>query len=409
MRILISFVMVLSFAACVRQPPRPVSIACNYSKHAEALQLDFSDIVPPKPGIAVASTKAAKPMSKLQRLLRDTMAPKSQMKNSPSENILILSGGGQVGAYGAQFLKGMSEQEPARLANVGIVTGISTGALIAPFVIIGDYDGAVEAYTITAETDIVKRKGLTALLKQRAILDKSPLIARYAGYFAPGGADGRFQQLKARLSDPNGPTLEIGVVNLDDERFYTVDINSIFGDADLSDDGKFACFQKTVLASAAVPIAFEPEFIDGNAYMDGGARLSVFINEVNTAMKATTGSQTEVYVLVNSTLTQRSKTPPQNLDGETLGAFNIAAKSVDILSNQVKNTSIRSIINQLSASGTPFFVAAANQRVGDVPCPDNANGLLGQGFDPIFMTCLRERAGVHWQNGINSAFVYNFP
>ncbi len=76
-------------------------------------------------------------------------------------NILALSGGGANGAFGAGILYGWSAAgtRPA----FKIVTGISTGALIAPFAFLGaDYDQVLkQVYTSVATKDIVKFRSFT--------------------------------------------------------------------------------------------------------------------------------------------------------------------------------------------------------------------------------------------------------
>jgi hypothetical protein len=91
-------------------------------------------------------------------------------------NILALSGGGANGAFGAGILYGWSAARTRPIFK--LVTGISTGALIAPFAFLGaDYDQILkQVYTSTATKDILKfkpfiftRRGLDSLA------DSSPL------------------------------------------------------------------------------------------------------------------------------------------------------------------------------------------------------------------------------------------
>src|SRR5205085_11837476 len=65
--------------------------------------------------------------------------------------LLALSGGGSNGAYGAGLLKGWTEKGDR--PQFDIVTGISTGALMAPFAFLGsDLDGELElAYTTVSD------------------------------------------------------------------------------------------------------------------------------------------------------------------------------------------------------------------------------------------------------------------
>ena len=54
-------------------------------------------------------------------------------------DLLVISGGGDWGAFGAGFLKGWSSvQGPLAKPKFDAVTGVSTGALIAPFAFLGD-------------------------------------------------------------------------------------------------------------------------------------------------------------------------------------------------------------------------------------------------------------------------------
>mgnify|MGYP002127650134 CR=1 FL=1 len=69
---------------------------------------------------------------------------------------LALSGGGANGAFGAGFLNGWSTTRSRPVFK--IVTGVSTGALMAPFAFLGPaYDDALrEFYTSTASRNIFR-------------------------------------------------------------------------------------------------------------------------------------------------------------------------------------------------------------------------------------------------------------
>ena len=77
---------------------------------------------------------------------------------------LALSGGAANGAYGAGLLKGWSQEGTRPIFKA--VTGVSTGAIIAPFVFLGkDYDWAMEElYTTMSTKDVMRmRRPLKAL------------------------------------------------------------------------------------------------------------------------------------------------------------------------------------------------------------------------------------------------------
>ncbi len=87
-----------------------------------------------------------------------------------SRHYLSISGGGADGAFGAGLLKGWSES--GTRPEIMIVTGISTGALIAPFAFIGsDYDDELEdLYTTMSTSDLIKKRSLIAGLTSDALL-----------------------------------------------------------------------------------------------------------------------------------------------------------------------------------------------------------------------------------------------
>ncbi len=85
-------------------------------------------------------------------------------KLAPEANFLALSGGGGDGAFGAGILCGWTEG--GHRPRFKLVTGISTGALIAPFAFLGsEYDAKLkEAYTTITDKDIYKVPSVVKLI-----------------------------------------------------------------------------------------------------------------------------------------------------------------------------------------------------------------------------------------------------
>ncbi|TMA88192.1 MAG: hypothetical protein E6J74_27965, partial [Deltaproteobacteria bacterium] len=87
----------------------------------------------------------------------------------PVIDILIVSGGGDWGAFGAGFLKGwlkVPAQHPLAKPEFDAVTGVSTGALIAPFAFLGD-EGSIdqiENLYRNPHPDWVKQRGILFFL-----------------------------------------------------------------------------------------------------------------------------------------------------------------------------------------------------------------------------------------------------
>jgi len=100
----------------------------------------------------------------------------------PPVSYLAVSGGGDNGAFGAGLLNGWTAT--GTRPEFKIVTGVSTGALIAPFAFLGpDYDAALrEVYTTMTPAKIYRARGFSAALFDDAMADTSPLAQVIAAY-----------------------------------------------------------------------------------------------------------------------------------------------------------------------------------------------------------------------------------
>ncbi len=190
-------------------------------------------------------------------------------------NVLAVSGGGADGAYGAGILCGWSKagSRPAFDA----VTGISTGALIAPFAFLGPaYDKQLqEFYTTITTKDILSRRHLLAALTSDAAADSSPLMRMLTRAVTP-------DMLKAVAAEhAKGRRLFIGTTNLDAQRTVVWDMGAI---AASGRPQSLTLFREVMLASASIPAAFPPRYIavaaGGKQYyemhVDGGTTTQVF-------------------------------------------------------------------------------------------------------------------------------------
>jgi hypothetical protein len=186
--------------------------------------------------------------------------------------ILALSGGGANGAYGAGVLKGWSREGSRPVFK--IVTGVSTGAIIAPLAFLGkDYDAELEkCYTAMSTKEVLAHRFPLTSLFSDSLASNRPLertIDRIVN-----------KKVLARIAAEHrrGRRLFVGTANLDAQRFVIWDMGAIAcrGDAGL--------FRKVILASAAIPIVFPPSVFyveaDGKVYdelhADGGTLTQVF-------------------------------------------------------------------------------------------------------------------------------------
>ncbi|MFO7483974.1 patatin-like phospholipase family protein [Oceanibaculum nanhaiense] len=223
-------------------------------------------------------------MARLSRDVADTWVRerrwlKSQgipTQNLPPSNLLALSGGGDKGAFGAGLLNGWSAsgERPEFL----LVTGVSTGALIAPFAFLGPaYDSRLKAlYTEIRRNDIVQLRGVLAALTSDALADTAPLRELLRKH-----VDRAMLDAIAREYD-KGRELWISTANLDARRRVIWNMTRI---AASGHPRAVELFHDVMIASAAIPGAFPPVLIEveveGRTYhemhVDGGAMSQVFV------------------------------------------------------------------------------------------------------------------------------------
>jgi predicted patatin/cPLA2 family phospholipase len=217
---------------------------------------------------------------------------------------LAISGGGANGAFGAGLLVGWTQARDR--PSFDIVTGISTGALIAPFAFLGPaYDMHLkDVYTTVSTEEIIRVRGLLKIITGDAATSTAPLkklIARYYG-----------QKMLAAIAAEyeKGRRLFIGTTNLDAERPVFWDITAI---AASRDSKALELVHKILLASASIPAAFPPVYIkveaNGQRYdemhVDGGTTTQVFLFPAELDWRGVAGrlkieGKSSAYVIRNS-------------------------------------------------------------------------------------------------------------
>jgi hypothetical protein len=181
-------------------------------------------------------------------------------------DILVLSGGGDWGAFGAGVLKGWSRvQGPLAMPVFDVVTGVSTGALIAPFAFLGD------AQSIDTIVDLY-RNPRSDLVKQRWPLYFLPANESFA---TVPGLESELRTrvdmaMIRRLADASqqGRFLLVNTTDVDDGGSQVWDVGSEAQRA--VESGNVDRVHRILLASAWIPGAFPFREIDGALYVDGG-------------------------------------------------------------------------------------------------------------------------------------------
>jgi hypothetical protein len=194
----------------------------------------------------------------------------------PVMTSLALSGGGSDGAFGAGVLVGWTAS--GKRPEFDIVTGVSTGALTAPFAFLGPkYDDALKAVFTESDTkDIAIMRPVRGLLGGDSLASNGPLARVVAHY-----VDEAFLE-EVAAEHRKGRRLLIGTTNLDAERPVIWDMGAI---AASGRPEALDLFRTVLLSSAAIPAVFPPGFIkvsaNGSTYeemhVDGGATREVFL------------------------------------------------------------------------------------------------------------------------------------
>ncbi|WP_298955924.1 patatin-like phospholipase family protein [uncultured Methylobacterium sp.] len=212
---------------------------------------------------------------------------------------LVLSGGGENGAFSAGLLKGWSEA--GTRPDFGVVTGVSTGALIAPFAFAGaTWDDALrQAYTETSAADVFEFGGSVD-----SLADTWPLRRQIERTVTPA-------LLKAVAAEQGrGRRLLIATTELDSGRPVLWDMGAVAAQGGPS---ALKLFREVMLASAAIPGVFPPVMIDADTargrriqemHADGGTTAPFFLAPGAT-VTAASGDRLPapaVYVVVNNAL-----------------------------------------------------------------------------------------------------------
>src|SRR5215471_14368731 len=246
---------------------------------------------------------------------------------------LALSGGGANGAFGAGFLNGWSTTGSRPVFK--IVTGVSTGALMAPFAFLGQqYDAALhEFYTTTTTRDIFARGWiLVRLLTGEALADTGPLATLIARH-----VDGELLRNIAAAHE-HGRRLYVGTVDLDSQQFVVWNMGLI---ATSGHPKALALFRKIMLASASIPIVFPPVFFEVEAngqlydemHVDGAVAATVFLHggvfrpSLIRERAGLGAGREDIFVIHNGQLSSDPSPTPRSLLGITARVIEASARA----------------------------------------------------------------------------------
>lgn len=207
--------------------------------------------------------------------LANSMVARSRLQSEQGGlTVLALSGGGANGAYGAGVLAGWTKT--GKRPKFDIVTGVSTGALTAPFAFLGpEWDDRLEvAYTDGGTDGLISLKALNAF-RGPSFFSAAPvrrLVERYVDA----------AMLKAIAAEhAKGRRLLVATTNLDTQETNIWDMGAI---AARGNEDALKLFQDVLVASSSIPGVFPPVMIrmEGPAgpfsemHADGGVMTPFF-------------------------------------------------------------------------------------------------------------------------------------
>lgn len=299
--------------------------------------------------------------------------PRRGAAESQPMRVLALSGGGAGGAFGAGALSGLSKVGARPVFDM--VTGVSTGALIAPFAFIGsEWDARLrEAFTDGHASGLMALRGLRA---SGGLYGPEPLAALVASYVdeallaavAQGHAEGR--------------RLFVATANLDSQNMTIWNLGAIAVHGGIP---ALALFREVLAAAASLPGVFAPRMITVESggelfqemHSDGGTVLPLFVVPEPLILRRARDWSTvgvEVYALVNTTL-------HPSASATQLGVVSVLLRSFELMLRSSYRSALRSVGAFCEINGFELRVASVPERFGGVSMLRFDSGRMAEMFE----------------------------
>lgn len=376
------FLLCLMTAGCTSFPRQPAVPADAVGKAA----------IPGLPGIRYTSATGV-----TQEIRQDAAAAQKRIagirearNDSPDKqvNFLALSGGGGDGAFGSGFLVGWTASGTRPVFD--LVTGVSTGALIAPFAFLGaGYDRQLQnLYTSINPRQIASRRGIFDLLNGESLADSLPLRQLIEEHVNDDiiRAIGREYQ--------NGRNMLVGTTNLDAGASVIWNMGRL---ASSNHPAAPRLFRDILLASASIPGVFPPVMIDVEVegikhqelHVDGAATAQVILYP--SALELTSSSdinrrKINLYVIRNARIAPDPEEVKRNI-------LSIAGRAIASLINTQG-------VGDLSR--LYLLARSANMDFNLTYIPSAFRHARSEEFDPAYMQALfkygygQAASGQHW-------------
>ncbi len=342
----------------------------------------------PRPEVAPAriAAAAADRMGGV-RFPADAAPPTPGPSDDLAQDILVLSGGGPDGAYGAGLLRGW--QARGDLPQFDVVTGVSTGALMAPLAFLGgDRLADLERlYTGDDVTRILSQGSPLRLVRGPSIYRSKRLRAMIAAAIRPAVLADIAAQHRA------GRRLYVATANIDAQVRQIWDMGEI---AARGTPASAALFHDILLAAASIPIAFDPVPVaveaPGEHVTELHADATLFgliyadARLFDAARCRAPGGRCTLYVIAHN----KTRPEPRTVK---LNVADVGARVLDTLIKADLATKLRVAREEAADVGATFRFTYLDVPFESVSAID---------FDPAYMRKIfaigRERgvAGVNW-------------
>ena len=278
----------------------------------------------PQEAVAIASTRDAD-----REGVASAPVPTSPMVR---QTVLALSGGGVDGAYSVGVLNGWTAT--GRRPVFDVVTGVSTGALVAVYAFLGPaYDAKLrELYLAADRMDIFRKRGLEGLLSD-SLLDNTPLKRQIEREVTQGLLD------RVAAEHARGRRLYIATTNLDGGQLVVWDMGYLASGGGDGRTDALQQFQKVLRASSAIPVFFPPVDIKPQrglqlrqAHVDGAVKTPVLVSDFIFERPA---ANRRLYVIVNGHLEARDAFEPVRPNLRAIAGKSVAALTRSLVRDKV--------------------------------------------------------------------------
>jgi predicted acylesterase/phospholipase RssA len=274
--------------------------------------------------------------------------------SATSRTYLALSGGGADGAYGVGVLNGWSAA--GRRPAFSVVSGVSTGGLIAPFAFLGpQYDDTLrELYTSGIAESLLSDPSIMRVLFSSGLFGNTRLRELVARYVGP--------EIMAQVARENakGRRLLVVTTDLDTQRTAIWDMGKI---ATIGTPEALKLFRDVMAASASIPLVFPPIMIEAEGqgrkfqemHVDGGVTAPVLtLPEALLFQGRLPGNaKMDIYILVNKKI-------ERNFELVANGTIDVASRSLSSITQSQTRSIIFSTYDFAKRNGLGFHLSTSN-------------------------------------------------